>query len=190
MTLQGEAQDWFHALPLRSVWNFNELSLVFAKECSCYSLIKKMLDHLFNIVTDPKESIHNYVKRLKVEKAKIVGCSEGITTTSFKNEIPIEHPLFGKLIMGGELTLATSYALVEKHALWDEAKKSCGNKQKNNRMNRSPNRDNSAPETFTKFIVLIGHILRKLKNEPWFKLPSPMKGDLSQLDQTKYCAFH
>lgn len=76
-----------------------------------------MPDHLFNIVKDLKESIRNYVNRFKVEKAKIIGCSEGITTAAFKNEIPTEHPLFRKLIMGGELTLAASYALVEKQAL-------------------------------------------------------------------------
>ena len=41
-----------------------------------------------------------------------------------------------------------------------------------------------------KFTVPIGQILCKFKNEPWFELPPPMKGDLTRLDHTKYCAFH
>ncbi|KAM2511935.1 hypothetical protein PS1_036264 [Malus domestica] len=57
-------------------------------------------------------------------------------------------------------------------------------------MERSPTREDSTLETFTKFTVPIIQILRKLKNEPWFELPPPMKGDLTRLDHTKYYAFH
>ncbi|KAM1794512.1 hypothetical protein ACFX1Q_034708 [Malus domestica] len=38
--------------------------------------------------------------------------------------------------------------------------------------------------------VPIGQILCKLKNEPCFELPPPMKDDLTRLDHTKYCAFY
>ncbi|KAM1499520.1 hypothetical protein PS1_022586 [Malus domestica] len=189
-TLQGEAQDWFHTLPPQSILSFNELSFVFTKEYSSNRSIKRTSDHLFNIVKDPRETIRNYVKRFKVEKAKIVGCNEDITTAAFRNGLPTEHPLFRKLIMGEELTLTSSYALAEKHALWDEAKHSNKNELEKKHMERSPTREDSALETFTKFIVPIGQILRKLKNEPWFELPPPMKCDLTSLDHTKYCAFH
>ncbi|KAM1602853.1 hypothetical protein ACFX1Z_029523 [Malus domestica] len=57
-------------------------------------------------------------------------------------------------------------------------------------MERSLTREDSAPKTFTKFTVPICQILRKLKNELWFELPPPMKGNLTRLDHTKYCAFH
>ncbi|XP_050156192.1 uncharacterized protein LOC126630070 [Malus sylvestris] len=147
-------------------------------------------DHLFRIVKDPRKTIHDYVKRFKVEKAKIVGCNEDIATTAFRNGLPTEHSLFEKLIMGEELTLAASYALAEKHALWDDAKQSNKNESEKKHMERSPTREDSAFETFTKFTVLIRQILRKLKNEPWFELLPPMKGDLTRLDHTKYCAFH
>ncbi|CAN6685338.1 unnamed protein product [Malus baccata var. baccata] len=147
-------------------------------------------DHLFSIVKDHWETIHDYVKRFKVEKAKIVGCNEDIATAAFINGLPAEHPLFEKLIMGEELTLAASYALAEKHALWDEAKQSNKNKSKKKQMERSPTKEDSALETFTKFTVPIGQILRKLKNEHWFEPPPPMKGGLTRLDHTKYCTFH
>ncbi|CAN6695556.1 unnamed protein product [Malus baccata var. baccata] len=147
-TLQGEAQDWFHTLPPQTS------------------------DHLFSIVKDPWETIRDYVKRFKAEKTKIVGYNEDIATAAFRNRLPTEHPLFRKLNMGEELTLAASYALAKKHALWDKAK------------------EYSAPKTFTKFTVPIGQIIRKLKNEPWFELLPPMKGDLTRLDHTKYCVFH
>ncbi|CAN6679280.1 unnamed protein product [Malus baccata var. baccata] len=160
------------------------------KEYSFNRLIKMTSDHLFSIVKDPRETIHNYVKRFKMEKAKIVSYNEDITIATFKNGLPTEHPLFEKLIMGEEFTLAASYALAEKHALWDEAKQSNKNESENKHIERSPTREDSAFETFTKFTVPIGQILRKLKNEPWFELPPPMKCDLTRLDYTKYCAFH
>ncbi|KAM2544170.1 hypothetical protein TB1_015894 [Malus domestica] len=74
-TLQGEAQDWFYTLPPQSIRNFYELSLVFTKEYSSYRSIKKKSDHLFNVKKNPKESLRDYVRRFKVEKAKIVGYS-------------------------------------------------------------------------------------------------------------------
>ncbi|KAM1859603.1 hypothetical protein ACFX13_011885 [Malus domestica] len=123
-TLQGEAQDWFHTLLPQSIRSFNELSFVFTKEYSSNRSIKRTSNHLFSIVKDHWETIRDYVKRFKAEKAKIVGCNEDIPTTAFKNGLPTEHPLFGKLIMREELTLANLYALAKKHVLWDEAKQS------------------------------------------------------------------
>ena len=83
-TLQGETQDWFHTLPSRSIQNFDDLSLVFTKECSSYRSIKKKSDHLFNVKKNPKESLRDYVKRFKAEKAKIVGCEDSIASATFQ----------------------------------------------------------------------------------------------------------
>ena len=121
-TLQGEAQDWFYTLPPQSIRNFYELSLVFTKEYSSYRSIKKKSDHLFDVKKNPKESLRDYVRRFKVEKAKIVGCNDSIARAAFQKGLPADHPLFGKLIMKEDLTLADSFALAEKHALWDEAR--------------------------------------------------------------------
>ncbi|XP_008392754.3 uncharacterized protein [Malus domestica] len=110
ITLQGEVQDWFHTLPSQSIRSFNELSFVFIKEYSSNCSIKRTSDHLFSIIKDPRETIRDYVKRFKAEKAKIVGCNKDIAMAAFRNGLPTEHLLFGKLIMGEELTLIASYA--------------------------------------------------------------------------------
>ncbi|XP_068312455.1 uncharacterized protein [Pyrus communis] len=120
-TLQGEAQDWFHTLLPRSIQSFDDLSLVFTKEYSSYHSIKKKPDHLFNVKNNPKELLRDYVKRFKAEKAKIVGCDDLIASTTFQQGLPADHPLFKELIMKEDLTLADSFALAEKHALWDDA---------------------------------------------------------------------
>ncbi|KAM2165259.1 hypothetical protein ACFX1R_039436 [Malus domestica] len=120
-TLQDEAQDWFYTLPPQSIRNFYELSLVFTKEYSSYRSIKKKSDHLFDFKKNPKESLRDYVMRFKVEKTMIVRCNDSIARTAFQKGLTADHPLFEKLIMKKYQTLADSFALAEKHALWDEA---------------------------------------------------------------------
>ncbi|KAM1811285.1 hypothetical protein ACFX12_027945 [Malus domestica] len=122
-TLQGEAQDWFYTLPPQSIRNFYELSLVFTKKYSSYRAIKKKSDHLFDVKKNPKESFRDYMRRFKVEKAKIVGCNDLIARVAFQKGLLANHPLFGKLIMKEDLTLADSFALAEKHALWDKVRR-------------------------------------------------------------------
>ncbi|XP_048445131.1 uncharacterized protein LOC125479626 [Pyrus x bretschneideri] len=116
-TLQGEAQDWFYALPPQSIRSFDELSLVFTKEYSSYCSIKKKSDHLFKVKKNPKESLRAYVKRFKEEKARIVGCNNSIAKAAFQKGLPADHSLFEKLIMKEDLTLVNFFTLVEKHAL-------------------------------------------------------------------------
>ncbi|KAM1365326.1 hypothetical protein PS1_044031 [Malus domestica] len=85
-TLQGEAQDWLYTLPSQSIRNFNEISLVFTKEYSSCRSIKKKSDHLFDVKNNPKESLRDYVRRFKAEKAKIVGCNNSIAIEHSKND--------------------------------------------------------------------------------------------------------
>ncbi|KAM1154513.1 hypothetical protein ACFX19_037487 [Malus domestica] len=211
-TLQGEAQDWFHTLPARSIRNFDDLSLVFTKEYSSYRSIKKKSDHLFNVKKNPKESLRDYVKRFKAEKAKIVGCDNSIASAAFQKGLPADHPLFGEMIMKEDLTLADSFALAEKHALWDEArqaekapeqprkeltvaqkkdeKQPNKGRQEVKRRDRPTTKEGLITNNYSKFSIPIHQILCDIKNEPWFKLPKRSKGDTSKLDHTKYCAFH
>ena len=87
-TLQGDVQDWFHTLPPQSIQNFDDLSLVFTKKYSSYRSIKKKSDHLFNVKKNPKESLRDYIKKFKAEKAKIVGCDDSIASAAFQKRPP------------------------------------------------------------------------------------------------------
>ncbi|XP_009344706.2 uncharacterized protein LOC103936589 [Pyrus x bretschneideri] len=209
--LQGEAQDGFYTLPPHSIWNFSKLFLVFTKEYSSYRWIKKKSDHLFNMKNDLNESLHIYVKWFK---AKIIGYDDSITCSALWKGLPADHSFFRELIIGENLTLSNSYALAEKHSIWNEEKCSQKllkqpykdtertqkktsdkllndkNKTGSRRTDRSSTKGGSAPKTYTKFLVLINQIFRDLKDKPWFKLPPPIKRDPFKIDQTKYCSFH
>ncbi|KAM2677209.1 hypothetical protein EV1_003798 [Malus domestica] len=117
------------------------------------------------------------------------------------------------MIMKEDITLADSFALVEKHALWDEARRvekapeqprnksvvaqrkedgkhSNKSRHKAKRRDRPTNKESLTTKNYSKFSIPIHQILREIKNEPWFKLPKQSKRDTSKLDHTKYCAFH
>ncbi|KAM1972913.1 hypothetical protein ACFX1X_019661 [Malus domestica] len=83
-TLQDEPQDWFYTLPPQSIRSFDELSLVFTKEYSSHHSIKKKPAHLFNVKNNPKESLRDYVKRFKVDKAMIVRRNDSIARAAFQ----------------------------------------------------------------------------------------------------------
>ncbi|KAM1119952.1 hypothetical protein ACFX15_043310 [Malus domestica] len=92
------------------------------QEYSSYRSIKKKSDHFVDVKKNPNESFCDYVRRFKAENAKIVGCNDSIARAAFQKGLPADHLLFRKLIMKEDLTLADSFALAEKHALWDEVR--------------------------------------------------------------------
>nr|XP_008367383.2 uncharacterized protein LOC103431014 [Malus domestica] len=192
---------------------FCDLSLVFTKEYSSYCSIKKKFDHLLNVKKNPKESLRDYVKRFKAEKAKIVECDDSIPSAVFQKELPADHPLFKELIMKEYLTLADYFTLVKKHALWDEArrvnktpkqpqKKSAvaqkkkdekqfsKSRQEAKRRDRPTTKESTTIRNYSKFSIPISQIIRDIKNQPWFKLLKQLKIDTSKMDHTKYCPFH
>ncbi|BFG19662.1 hypothetical protein CerSpe_059360 [Prunus speciosa] len=210
MTLRGAAQDWFHTLPSGSISSFKELAYVFAKEYTSYRTIKKNPDHLFNLRKKSDESLRDYIKRFKAEKANIVGCDDRIASSAFKKGLPAEHDLYRELTIAPSQTLAEVFATAECYALWDDdriaAKKSTkqedqptkragqkndgfSNRNKDKRRSH-PKEDATAGENYTKFSIPIHQILAQVKDKPWVRKPLPMKGDPDKRDTRKYCAFH
>ncbi|CAL9005317.1 unnamed protein product [Prunus brigantina] len=117
MTLQGAAQDWFHSLPSGSISSFKELAHVFTKEYTSYRTIKKNPDHLFNMQKKDDESLRDYIKRFKAEKANIVGCDDRITSSAFKKGLPTKHNLYRELTITPSQTMAEIYVIAECYAL-------------------------------------------------------------------------
>ncbi|XP_008245115.1 PREDICTED: uncharacterized protein LOC103343227 [Prunus mume] len=168
MTLQGAAQDWFHSLPPRSISNFKELAHVFTKEYTSYRTIKKNPNHLFNQQKKDDESLRDYIKRFKAERANIIGCDDRIASSAFKRGLPIECELYHELTISPCQTLVEVFATVERYALWDEDRTSA---------------KKAADQP-------VEPILAQVKNMPWLKKPSPLKGNPAKKDTSRYCEFH
>ncbi|CAL8133602.1 unnamed protein product [Prunus armeniaca] len=106
MTLRGAAQDWFYILPSVSIGNFKEYALIFAKEYTSYKTVRTHADHPFNLRKKPDESLRDYLRRFKAEKANIIGCNYQIASSAFKKGLPIEHELYRELAITPSQTLA------------------------------------------------------------------------------------
>ncbi|XP_021825481.1 uncharacterized protein LOC110766462 [Prunus avium] len=210
MTLRGAAQDWFHTLPSGSISNFKELAYVFAKEYTSYRTIKNNPNHLFNLRKKSDESLRDYIKRFKAEKANIVGCDDQIPSSAFKRGLPTECELYRELTISPCQTLEEVFVTAERYALWDDdriaAKKAAKQadqpveqaSQRNGRINDKdggkhglqPHRGAPATESYTEFTISINQILAQVKNMPWLKKPSPLKGNPAKKDTIRYCEFH
>ncbi|CAL8119193.1 unnamed protein product [Prunus armeniaca] len=210
MNLQGAAQDWFHTLPSASIGNFKEFAIIFTKEYTSYKTVRKHADHLFNLRKKPDESLRDYLRRFKAEKANIIGCNDQVASSAFKKGLPTEHELYRELAITPSQTLAEVFTTAERYALWDNdriaAKKASKQvdhptkqaSQKSNKFEQKardkrrsrPQDESSETGTFTEFAIPIHQILAQVKDKPWVRRPPPMKGDPSKRDTSKYCAFH
>ncbi|CAL9021240.1 unnamed protein product, partial [Prunus brigantina] len=107
---QRAAQDWFHTLPFASISNAKVFALIFTKEYTSYKTIRTPrltgpnpnstlefgchTDHLFNLHKKPDESLQDYLKRFKAEKANIIGCNDRIASSTFKKGLPAKQELY------------------------------------------------------------------------------------------------
>ncbi|XP_034225716.1 uncharacterized protein LOC117635522 [Prunus dulcis] len=198
MTLRGAAQDWFHTLPSGSISSFKELAYVFTKEYTSYRTIKKNPDHLFNVQKKSDESLRDYIKRFKAERANIVGCDDQIASFAFNRGLPIECELYRELTISPRQTLIEVFTTAERYALWDDdqiaakkADQAAKQASKENGKRRSqPQEGALATESYTKFTIPIHQILAQVNDMPWLKKPSSLKGNLTKKDTSRYCTFH
>ncbi|XP_020421301.1 uncharacterized protein LOC109949629 [Prunus persica] len=154
---------------------------------------KKNPSHLFNIYKKSDESLRDYIKRFKAERANILGCNDQVAFSAFKKGLPIESDLHRELTIDPSQTLADVYATTECYVLWYDdrlaAKKSNRFSNKNSAKLKSQ-RDPRAYENFTKFSIPIHHILAQVKDKPWVRRPSLLREDPDKKNAHKYCAFH
>ncbi|CAL8168139.1 unnamed protein product [Prunus armeniaca] len=64
--------------------NFKEFALIFTNEYTSYKKVKKHADHLFNLRKKPDESLPDYLRQFKAEKANIIGCNDQVASLAFK----------------------------------------------------------------------------------------------------------
>ncbi|CAL2237866.1 unnamed protein product [Prunus armeniaca] len=68
----------------------------------------------------PDESLRDYLRRFKAEKANIIGCNDQVASSAFKKGLPTEHELYRELAITQSQTLAEVFATAERYAFWDD----------------------------------------------------------------------
>ncbi|XP_021803157.1 uncharacterized protein LOC110747264 [Prunus avium] len=170
-------------MTLRAIGNFKEFALIFTKEYTSYRTVKKHADHLFNLHKKPDESLRDYLRRFKAEKANIIGCNDQVASSAFKKGLPTEHELYRELAITPSQTLAEVFTTAERYALWDDdriAANKAGkqanhptkqasqksdkfeHKARDKRKSR-PQEGGSETGTFTEFTIPIPQILKAIQ---------------------------
>ncbi|CAL2277294.1 unnamed protein product [Prunus armeniaca] len=163
--------------------------VLMCKEYTSYRTIKKNHDHMFNLHKKHNESLQDNIKRFKAEKANVVGCDDRIVSSAFKKDLPTEHDLYYELTIAPNQTVAEVFAIAECYTLWDDdqfAAKSLPGRP----INQQNRQDALAYENYNKFSIPIHQILSQVKDKPWVKKASPLKGDPAKRDIIRYCAFY
>ncbi|CAL8996836.1 unnamed protein product, partial [Prunus brigantina] len=94
--------------------------------------------------------------------------------------------------------LVEVFATAERYALWDddritakEADQAAEQTSKENGKCRSqPQECAPVAESYTKFTIPIHQILAQVQDMPWLKKSSPLKGNPTKKDTSRYCTFH
>ncbi|CAL2241000.1 unnamed protein product [Prunus armeniaca] len=102
------------------IGNFKEFAIILTKEYTSYKTVRKHADHLFNLRKKLKESLQDYLRRFKAEKANIIGCNDQVASSAFKKGLPTKHELYRELAITPSQTLAEVFARAERYVLWDD----------------------------------------------------------------------
>ncbi|CAL2224529.1 unnamed protein product [Prunus armeniaca] len=97
-----------------------ELAIIFTKEYTSYKTVRKHADHLFNLHKKPDESLRDYLRRFKAEKANIVGCNDQVAPSAFKKGLPTQHELYWELAITPSQTLVEVFETAKRYALWED----------------------------------------------------------------------
>ncbi|CAL8155470.1 unnamed protein product [Prunus armeniaca] len=136
--------------------------------------------------------------KVQSERANIIGCDDQIESSAFKRRLPTECELYRELTISPHQTLVEVFATVERYALWDddrivakEADQAAEQASKENGKRRSqPQECAPIEKSYTKFTIPIHQILTQIKDMPWLKKPSPLKGNPTKKDTSRYYTFH
>ena len=204
-SLGPEAMRWFDSLKAGSIDSFKELTRVFG---SRFVADRRVLASLLSLSMREGETLKTYLDRYWEMLNEVDEDFDDMNISTFKLGLPVEHglrkSLIGKLVNGIRQLMdrIDKYKRVEK-----DQQQGKGNGKlilqerrdfRSNRYNTSrPRRDftrqskSVAPQMVnTVFRDPVHQMLEKIKNEPYFKWPNKISGDLSRRNQSIYCQYH
>ncbi|KAL9417226.1 hypothetical protein AB3S75_040245 [Citrus x aurantiifolia] len=202
-SLDSSALNWYHNLPSSSIHSFAEICSAFITQYSTYRDMKKGSDYLFTVQIGHAETLKDYIRRFRLESAKVENCDDQLAIVAFKRGLPSNHTLFESLVKNKPNCMWDLLIRAQKYVTLEEEKKSLASKfnKTNNREQRfSENRwtdslsqmkkeEKDQSKKYTLLKIPIGQILHQIKDEPWLKRPAPMAKNQNR-DIAKYCAFY
>ena len=202
------AMRWFDGLKTSSVSSFKKLTQAFCSRFITCSRVPQPLDSLLSMSMREGESVKAYSNRYWEMFNEIDGDFDDVVVKTFKVGLPSEHGLRKSLTGKPVTSLRQLIDRVDKYKRLEDDQQQGKGKAKviprerrdfrsdqynNNRPRRDYTRQSGSTNTQmvnAMFQEPVRQVLEKIKNEPFFKWPNKMDGDLEKRNQSLYCYYH
>ncbi|XP_065617275.1 uncharacterized protein LOC136062307 [Quercus suber] len=202
------AMRWFDSLKVDSINSYKELTQAFGSRFVTYRRVARPLSSLLSLSMQEGETLKAYSDRYWEMFNDMEGNFDAVALDMFKLGLLTDHglrtSLSGKPVtnMRQLMDHIEKYKRVEKDQQQGKSKdKVIPQKRRDFRSDRynnnKPRRDfvgqsrsASAQVVNTVFKEPIHQVLEKIKNEPFFKWPSKMVGNLERRNHNVYCQYH
>ncbi|XP_065617973.1 uncharacterized protein LOC136062625 [Quercus suber] len=199
---------WFDSLKVGSIDSFKELTKVFGSRFITCSRVPRPLASLLSLSMREGETLKMYSDKYWEMFNEIDGDFNDVAISTFKLSLLAKHglrkSLTGKPVISIRQLMdqIDKYKKVEKNLQQDKGKSKVIPQErrdfKSDRFNNNkPRRDfvgQSGPAVpqmvNTVFRESVHQVLENIKNEPYFKWPSKMSGDLLKHNQSLHCQYH
>ena len=202
------AMRWFNGLKANSINSFKKLAQSFGARFIMCSRVPLPLRSLLSMSMRERETLKAYSNRYWKMFNEIDGSYDDVAISTFKAGLPTEHDLrkslTGKPVTSVRLLMdrIDKYRRIEEDQLQgkgkakvipQERRDSRSDRAQNNRPRRDFAGQSGSVNTQAVNIVFrepMQKILEKVGNEPFFKWPNNMAGDLMNRNKNMYCHYH
>ena len=200
------AMRWFDGLEKGAIRGYDELIRAFEARFMMCSRTSKPFASFLSLVMKEGETFRAYLDHYWELYNEIGGDNEGFTTSTFMVGLPIDSDLRASLALkpvtdiNKSMKWVEEYMRLEDDQLQDKAKvKVSVEEKKEVRVDQAlrPWRDffPQAQKQRTEMVSSlykepIYQIVGKIKNEPYFRWPNKMSGDVIKRNQSLYYSYH
>ena len=202
------AMQWFNGLRANSIDSFKKLTRAFGARFITCSRVLRPLGSLLTMSMQEGETFKAYSDRYWEMFNEIEGEHDDVAISTFKAGLPTEHDLrkslTGKLVTSVHQLMDRNdkYRRIEEDQLQGKGKAKMipqemrdfrSDRYNNNRPRKDfVGQSNSAnvQEVHAVFREPAQQILERIRDEPFFRWPNKMVGDLARRNQNLYCHYH
>ena len=207
-SLEPVAMRWFNGLKANFVDSYRQLTQAFGSFFVTNSRAPQFLSALLSLSICDGETLKAYLGRYWEMYNEMDGNFDDVAINTFKNSLPTEYGL-RKSLIGKPATSVhqlmdqiDKYKRVKEDQLQGKGKEKVipqkrrdfrSDRYNSNRSRRDFVGQSGATNTQvinTVFREPVHWVLKKIKNEPYFKWPNKMVGESMRRNQNFYCQYH
>ena len=199
---------WFNGLKVNSVNSYRQLTQAFGSHFVTNSRAPQPLSALLSLSIRDRETLKTYSGRYWEMYNEMDGNFDDVAINTFKSSLPAEHGLRKSLTGKPATSVHQLMDRIDKYKRVEEDQMQCRGKEKvipqerrdfrsDRYANNCPMRDFAGQSEITSarnigavFRELVHWVLKKIKNESYFRWPNKMAGKSAKRNQNLYCQYH